>query len=105
MVLPEQGYVRENGRQFSAELVEFKLVRVKGVLSRATARFGIVELVGRGDDELSGGRQYAPHFQQKLPPGGQVLDHLKRHHQVEGRIRVRKRYAGSLFEFGSAAGR
>ena len=77
--------------QLGAELLEFEFVDVERVGAFAPARFGVVELVGRGDDELAGGRQHAARFRQELAPVVQVLDHLEGHHQVEAGIGMRQR--------------
>jgi hypothetical protein len=84
VVFEEQRDVRENVFQRAAEFREIEFVHVKRVGAVGAARFGVVQLVGRRDDQLAAGREHAARFQQKLAPGFQMLDHLEGHHQVEG---------------------
>ena len=98
VVLQEQRNMRKHCGQLASELVEFEFVRVKRIGSSAAARFRVVELIRRGDDELAGGREHPPHFHQEIAPAVQVLDHLESHHQVEDRAGMRQCRTGSLFE-------
>ena len=98
VILQVHGNVRKDAAQLALELLEIELVHVERVGPGGPARFGVVELVGRGNDELSGGRQHAPRFQQEFAPVVEVLDDFEGHHQVEAAIGVGQGLAGCLLE-------
>ena len=98
VVFQEHGDVREELLELAGEFVEIEFVNVEGVGALGAARFGVVEPVGRGDDQLAGGSQHAPDFLEKVPPVFQVLDDFEGDHQIEGAIGVGQLGARRLFE-------
>src|ERR1017187_859402 len=98
VVFQEHGDVRKELLELAGEFVEIEFVNVEGVGAVHTARFGVIEPVGCGDDQLAGGSQHAPHFLEKGPPVCQVLDDFEGHHQIEGAVAVGQEGARRLLE-------
>src|ERR1039457_4062061 len=98
VVFQEHGDVREELFELAGEFVEIEFVNVERVDAVRAARFGVIEPVGRGDDQLAGGRQHALDFLQKGPPVCQVLDDFEGHHQIEGAVAVGQFGARCLLE-------
>src|ERR1017187_7106616 len=98
VVFQEHGDVRKELLELAGEFVEIEFVNVEGVDAVHAARFGVIEPVGCGDDQLAGGSQHAPHFLEKGPPVCQVLDDFEGHHQIEGAAAVGQEGARRLLE-------
>src|ERR1035438_10138398 len=98
VVFQEHGDVREELFELAGEFVEIEFVNVERVGAEGAARFGVIEPVGRGDDQLAGGRQHAPHFLEKGPPVCQVLDDFEGHHQIEDAVAAGRFGARCLLE-------
>jgi hypothetical protein len=90
--------VRKELPELLSEFVEIEFVNVKWVGALRAARFGVIQPVGGGDNQLPLQSQHPPHFLQKVPPLFQVLDHFECDHQIEGAIGVRQLGARPLFE-------
>ncbi len=80
------------------EFLEIEFVNVERIGALRAARLGVIQPVGRGDNQLPGGSQHPPDFLQKVPPLFQVLDDFECDHQVEGAVGVRQLGARRLFE-------
>ena len=77
VVLQEHRDVRKKLPELLREFLEIEFVNVERVGALHTARFGVIQPVGRGDNQLPGRGQHTPDFLQKVPPVFQVLDHFE----------------------------
>ena len=72
------------GKELPQLALEFLVVELVDMVKiRLAASFGVVEPVGRGDDELAVRRQDSLHLGQETLPVFQVFDNLERDDNVK----------------------
>src|SRR5439155_11902263 len=98
VILQEERNVRKYFAKFGPKLVELEFVDMERIRSGAPARFGIVELIGRGNEKLPRRIESAPRLAQKSSPVFQVLDHFEADDQVDGFVGDRESAAVALLE-------
>ena len=82
-ILQQQSNVRENRAQFGHEFLGFELMFVERIRARLGARFRVIDLVGRGDDEKTLRRHHPRAFLQKRAIVRKMLDHFEGDNQFE----------------------
>src|SRR5216110_850828 len=86
MVFKKKQNVRKDFGQRGAEFIELEFMHVEGIGTGLLAGLRVVELVGRRDDELSGGSEHAASLGKEFAPGFQVLDDFEGDDEIDRAI-------------------